>query len=58
LQIKVTQSPTKPGTQPEEMQIFLKHIQQIDVEQNRTELEEISTKAFKQHRIKKDMEKI
>lgn len=42
----------------DEVQIFLKHIQEIDVEKYRNELEEISTKAFKQHRIKKDMEKI
>jgi len=40
------------------MQIYLIHIQKINVEQNRNELEEISTKAFKQHRIKKDMKKI
>jgi hypothetical protein len=52
-------SPTKTGVvAAEEVQIFLKHIQYINVEQNRTELEEISSKAFKQHKIKKDMEKI
>lgn len=50
---------TSTGTvATEEAAIFLKHIQEINVEKNRHELEEISSKAFKQHRIKKDMEKI
>jgi len=56
--LKQPESPVKPGALPGEMQIYLIHIQKINVEQNRNELEEISTKAFKQHRIKKDMKKI
>jgi len=34
---------------------MLRHIKEIDTEKYKLDLEDISTKAFKQHKIRKDM---
>lgn len=38
--------------------IFLKHVLGIDIDKYMIELEDISAKAFKQHKIKKDIDKM